>query len=540
MRIVNSMTNALGLIEVVSATRWDMITLNVPDGFSLEIFRSGRYLASITPQNMERRWDFGVLMMGDTILKVNLGYRYKTFQGQLASSDGFVRGYEIDLRLYISNPTLFALQYLQKSDPILLIQKEIERILDLYARSLNHNSMSEERIYDIANREFSPATQRCSGVNVDQFSVHLLLDPSYQEVLNIRKNTMVEEVRLNETTYLEDVALRNQTPLQRRREEIQRESEIQFTVHNVRKAELEDQYARRQTIQGALARGLADRVADQLSRGYSMEEILRSNPELGNALGTSPQNQITSGTSNEEYMQLPERSSRHNDPPALLPRNRQTAGHRQLAEGTDSSQAQNTPEVPSIRVNTLRQPDQRREGPANVPGNEPRSTQTKAWRQSTDSSAEVIETEVKQLPPEDTTPAAIIRVKAQRNSALQSNEVGTDDRYQATSTAASTFYSMQLGVTLEPISEAQRQSLPSTVASSIMFVVLNVDSNGPARQGNMLEGDFLVEVADQRILSEYSLIQILSGHHERDSVTIRVLRDGQYLDLEDIKIAQTH
>src|SRR5205809_5858832 len=107
MRTINHMTNELGLVETISATRWDMITLNIPNGFSLEIFRGGRHLASFTSQNMERRWDFGVLMMGDTILKVNQGYRYKTFQGRLHSSDGFIREYAIDLRLHVSNPTLF-------------------------------------------------------------------------------------------------------------------------------------------------------------------------------------------------------------------------------------------------------------------------------------------------------------------------------------------------------------------------------------------------------------------------------------------------
>src|SRR5690349_12987371 len=138
MRTINRMTNELGLVEIISMTRWGMLTLNVPTGFSLEVFRAGRHLASITPQNMDRRWDFGVLMMGDTILKVNLGYRYQTFKGQLHSADGFTRGYEIDLRLCISNATLFALQYLQQSDPILLAQKEIELKLELYAQTLNH------------------------------------------------------------------------------------------------------------------------------------------------------------------------------------------------------------------------------------------------------------------------------------------------------------------------------------------------------------------------------------------------------------------
>jgi hypothetical protein len=540
MRAVNGMTNTLGLVETVSTTRWDMITLNVPNGFSLEVFRGGRHLASITSQNMERRWDFGVLMRGDTIHKVNLGYRYKAFQGQLYSSDGFVRAYEIDLRLYVSNPTLFAVQYLQMSDPILLVHKEIERILELYARPLNHNSMNEEHIYEIANREFSSAAQHCSGVSVDQISVHLSLDPSYRAVLDIRKNTMVEEVRLNEQTYLEDISLRNQTPLQRRRDELKRESEIQFTVHHIRKAELEDQYTRRQTVQGAFTRGMADRIADQLNRGYSMEEILRSNPELSDALGTSPQNQIASPTFNEEYALLPERSSRPGDPLALPPRSVQATERRQSAEDTDSSQMQNPLKAPSIRVGARRHPGQPNEEPVNFTGNESPSIRTKARRQTIDSNAGIIEAEVKQLPPQDETPVAIIKVKAQRNLSQQSNVTGeADEKYQPTGPVTSTFHSTHLGVTLAAISETQRQSLPFNVASSIMFVVISVDPNGPTRR-NMLIGDFLVEVADQQILSEYSLIQLLSGYHEKDLVTIRVLRDGQYLDLVDIKVAQTH
>jgi hypothetical protein len=522
MQVENHVTNQLGLIETMPITFLDrfrnFFLPSVPTGFSLEIFSAGRYLASVTSEDMGRMSDPGLLLQADTILKVNLGYRHQTFRGELRSTDGFARAYEIDLRLHVSNAALFALQYLQKSDPILLAQKEIMLQLELYAQGRNHNSMSEVDIRGIAQRDFSHPLQQHCGISVDQI-IRVYLQPasSYAEIQTIRQTTMVEEVRLNDQAHLEGLRLGNEAPLQ----QIRNEQEIAFHVRDIRLAEMTDQYRNRQRISEAIGEGTANRLRDQFSRGYSLEEIRNENPEIEGFLQTSIQERIDRPLTHEPRAQLPERTGQTMPPPPPTPA-QFSVTPRMVRKPSVADEARVEPS--SLRIVGRRQANSVPQGPdadtIYAPGNTPVRAE------------EFIDAEVTPAPPESSLPATTtIRVMSFREGqrtqpVLQSSATPDGDPLDIA----------QLGIRLANITEAQRSELPAQVAHTITFVVQDVTEDSPAQRANILSGDFLMEIADLPVADEAALLQVLNTLAASRVIKIRVLRDSQIVDLEGIRL----
>jgi len=252
MRTINRMTNDLGLVETSRVGRIAMLNRarTVPNGFSLEVFHDDKHLTSITPMTPEGRLNIEVLATGNTVLKVNLGYRSMTMRGRLNTPDGLRRDYEIDLLLHVSQPTLFAIQYRQQSDPIFLAQKEIERILEVYTYQRSHDDLSSAQLRELAVREFSAATQRRCGIAIDEVHrVYLAVDPRQAQILEMRQETIVEVARLDEAAYREAHQLENQIPLEERRDDFTIRRARRLTLHNRQEDELNRQHERRQNIQ---------------------------------------------------------------------------------------------------------------------------------------------------------------------------------------------------------------------------------------------------------------------------------------------------
>ncbi|GHO93829.1 hypothetical protein KSF_038770 [Reticulibacter mediterranei] len=523
MQPANYMTDQLGLIEIIPTSLWDRLTLSVPTGFSLEIFRSGRYLATLTPEDMSRRWDLDVVMTGDTILKVNLGYRHHTFRGELRSTDGLVRAYEIDLRLHISNAPLFALEYLQKSDPILLAQKEVTLQLELYAQGRNHNSMNEAEIRTIAQRDFSRSLEQYCGISVDQI-IRAYLQPasSYTEIQTIRESTMVEEVRLNDQAHLEGLRLRNEVPLQRMREE----QEIAFRVRDIRLAEMTDRYRNRQRISEAIGEGAAARIRDQFRRGYNLGEIRDENPEIEGLLQTSIQEGTTRQIPFEQRAQLPERTGQtlpsRTSPPSPTPGQFSVTPRNVRQSSADD---ETWIEPPSLHITGRRQANSTPQGQdidaITVPGCAPEYTD------------EIIDVEATPVPPDVSLPtAATIRVVSFREGQRPQPQPVPPP---SVTPAGEPLTIGQLGIRLVNITEEQRSELPAQVAREIAFVVQNVVEDSLAQQAHIHPGDLLMEIADYPVTDEATLFLALNHLATSRAIKIRVLRDSQIVDLEETR-----
>lgn len=72
---------------------------------------------------------------------------------------------------------------------------------------------------------------------------------------------------------------------------------------------------------------------------------------------------------------------------------------------------------------------------------------------------------------------------------------------------------------------------------NIVFLVQGVDPGGPAHRVNMIQGDLLLQIEDQPIRQAQSIEAVLYTYEERTSISVRVLRQGQPIDLDGIKIS---
>jgi S1-C subfamily serine protease len=82
-----------------------------------------------------------------------------------------------------------------------------------------------------------------------------------------------------------------------------------------------------------------------------------------------------------------------------------------------------------------------------------------------------------------------------------------------------------------------RQISPDLAAQNELPVdygayVLSVEPGGPADKGGIREGDIVVAIGDDRLSSQTTFTEALFAHSPGETVTVRVLRDGQELDLQ--------
>lgn len=486
MRTINRMTNELGLVETSKVGRIEMWNRarTVPNGFSLEVFRNDKHLTSITPLTPEGRLNLEVLATGNIVLKVNLGYRSMTMSRQMNTPDGFRRDYEIDLLLHVSQPTLFAIQYRQQSDPIFLAQKEIERILEIYTYQRAHDSLSPAQLRELAVREFSPATQRRCGVTIDEVHrVYLGLDPRHAQILETRQQTMVEVAQLDEVAYREARQLENQIPLEERRDEIEMRHARRLAAHNREEGELQGQHERRQIIQDTYVRGMGASIEDDFRRGYRPDEVWEQHPELRSTFGAPAQPQQIEGPApGIERRLLPEGGNRQNT-------------------GADT---------PGLRVKGRRQVSEERNN--------------------------VSEGEARTLPAQGSGTVSGMTVKAKRGPQdwVQADQSAETVPQPASITTNATVYTPHLGATLMRLSDEQRRLLEPGI--SITFMIQTIDPDGPAQKGQIIPGDYLVSINDQPVPDAQPLFAILDACGTNVTVTVRVLRAGQLIDLENIRI----
>lgn len=269
MRMTNQMTNEQNLVKhIVIKNRIDVwkTLKSSSQGFSLEVFQDNKHLVSISTLSPDRV-TFDTYLKGNLILEINLGLRTVIMRGQLHMADGWTRGYEIELLLHVSQPMLFAQHYQQRSDPIALAQKEVERILEIRTIRETHDSLNVEHLRAIADLEFSRATvQRC-GVTIDAVN-HLVLamDNKRAEINQIRHNAYMNEIQ-------DDL----ETQRTGRRADFQRQQN-----------QINNQLARRERILDAHAEGMATRIEGDYRDGYNPADILAQYPQLQAIQGEQP------------------------------------------------------------------------------------------------------------------------------------------------------------------------------------------------------------------------------------------------------------
>lgn len=94
-----------------------------------------------------------------------------------------------------------------------------------------------------------------------------------------------------------------------------------------------------------------------------------------------------------------------------------------------------------------------------------------------------------------------------------------------------------LGVSLQPM--RLTESLASAVGQSTGLLIVATDSNGPAENARLYQGDIIVAIDGQRTRSLDELLALLNGDRVGTTVPVRIIRGGQTQDL-NATIAERH
>jgi hypothetical protein len=278
----NSETDARNLVERISVQGfWDIFNhvYTAEDGFSLELFRGKTCLGSIlsndiTSQSKARYQRFKP-RNNDTILRINLGYRPLDIDCQLPMRDGWVYSYKGVMKIVVSNPSLFALQYQQESDPVALARLAIEDAIKRYAQRTMYDDINDNTLRYEARMALAQGTHKNYGLTVvEVLASNIFSDPKRAEMWEIKQQGMVENTRIdadaeNAVKKAEhDAALESFTKSKQRQQD-----------------ELQKQYIRQQAFLDAAAEGLKQKMLGEISEGVSVEILVRRYPQFASLLG---------------------------------------------------------------------------------------------------------------------------------------------------------------------------------------------------------------------------------------------------------------
>jgi hypothetical protein len=159
----NPVTDELRLVETTTVHGFLNIfrqTVSAEDGFSLELFRGGTHLGSITASQMQQTGQMQQRIQamgakgGDTIYRINLGPKTRIIQHQLNTQDRYVRGYSVAIELQVIDSHEFIKLYRQGADPVNLAVLSIREALQEYGDRTYYEKMSPASIQAQAKYAF--------------------------------------------------------------------------------------------------------------------------------------------------------------------------------------------------------------------------------------------------------------------------------------------------------------------------------------------------------------------------------------------------
>ncbi len=496
MRPIQQSSVSLGLIEVIPIKgRLNVFSrlFETSAGYSLEIFRGDIPITSITHRNPEKRWSWDILVEADTIVKVKLSPVFATFRGQLRTLDQYFRAYTLEIRLHVSHPSLFARLYTERDDAIILVGKELERLLNGYTQSKYHNAVNPSDINSLVMGSIARNADAIYGIAIEGvYGLTVALDPRFAQIQDIHQNTSVEKARIKHDADIKAFSLEAEQPLQNMEDQLAAERLARQAEQQRIQQMLDKQHERTHIVQDTFVAGLTKRIAEDFNQNYTVEEVWNANSVLGNTFAGPSPHQIAGPDANERQpLQIeegkPTQPDTNTQQPYLRPA-RKDAGHNVHAE---------TPYFRPARKN--------------------------APPPSDSSKNDIIEGDFKSIPLPDIAPTP----EPQKKTAQKP----TDPHYIA-----------RLGIKLVRLSEDDYKDLVDHYGSEdetmfVMpkFLILEVDPDGPTKK-KLFPGDYLSEVEHTPIFDAQSVHTVLNAYPPEKEVQVRILRFGQVIEIQNIKL----
>ncbi len=431
----NPLTDEKRIVETISVQSfWGIFNriYTAENGFSLELFRGRTYLGAINSNEITRNTKGSFqrfkLRNNDTILRVNLGYRTLDIKCQLAMRDGWVRPFEGVVKIVVNNPYLFALQYLQETDPVMLTKLAIEDAMKRYVRRCDHDNINDSTLRYEIRMSLLQGTYKNYGLEVVEVLVsNIYLDPKQAEMLAIKQQGMVNEVKIHADSDNAYTQEQRSGELQGLKGVNERSEQGKDAAFQQEQDELKKEHERRQALADDVFKRLKQNMLNDLEDGVPPETLIRRYPQFAPLLGFP-------------------------------------IGNDTLPAGKQQPLINNSP--------------------TNSPSDE-----------NTITGSHII------LPP-------------------------------LSNTTSQPFYNARIGAWLVYMLLSDKQRQRWGVNNRIAFTVSSYDTGSIAEQAYMEPNDIIIEVDDQPVQSAKQLINALDTMRLGVPLVLRVLRDGQPIDLE--------
>jgi hypothetical protein len=292
----NQVTDRYRLVQTEHVRAAPVIgrTISAVEGHSLEIFRWGEHLFSVRTSGTGSGINAGRVPVkmrvndGDVIYKVNILPQPIPVVGSLTTKDKYVRIYDINVDLMVSDPVLFVQGYRQGKDPVKLAIERVKTSLQDYASRTEHDKLASLKLGSAWNEMLCAET----GMMVTQISRwSLQRDPKRDEVLTFLREAENKRKTIRaqaDIQKLEDTLERERDTLNRLHERLEQEKQNAFDREEATRRHMHELYMRlRETAVQEFTDILRESIRYAFESNKSIDEVAEDSLKLLNAFHES-------------------------------------------------------------------------------------------------------------------------------------------------------------------------------------------------------------------------------------------------------------
>ena len=330
--MANDVTRGLPLVNADEYIQAGFLgkTISASTGFSKEIFRDGRHVASVrfvdTTISVESSpaQDQFKARQGDRMLTINLGPARLPLKGNFYTKDTCTASYEVLLEIKVNNPSLFALCYLQQSDPAGILQMAIIQAYDTYAGRTPHNLLDKTKLRHDAR--YNTQSAKVGIVVTETYKSEIYADSRRARINEMEREAEVEKSSITITSEVQMLRATEASKIdafERTEKAKERDFERQQQMlDEAMKMQLEGQ----QKLMSQLTAHMITEMANHIDGNMTVEEMLRTNPILQNMLPLlQPGLTALPGAEKQAQLSEPTTVRERQDaylPPAVPPQNK--------------------------------------------------------------------------------------------------------------------------------------------------------------------------------------------------------------------------
>ncbi|GCE25497.1 hypothetical protein KDA_09810 [Dictyobacter alpinus] len=277
-------------------------TVLAVEGFSMEVYRDGRFICSLrtTDQGMGQDTPQSIgeakLRSGDVIHYVNLGPQELQLSARLTTKDRYNPSYTATVMLRINNPQAFLQCYVQNLDPLGLMKRGIEEAFQRYARENDHDRIKERDFEYAANKNMKG---RRTGLWIIRTHAMINWDAQRQQMLAIERQAEIQKTKVRTQADIQSLeAMYN-------RQEKSRDTDFSLG-ENAKKQSFQRGEKLNERIVSEMENYIISLFVMEIETGFTPTQILQRHPEIAGFINTHPEiKQLINGRLQQRSSQQP-------------------------------------------------------------------------------------------------------------------------------------------------------------------------------------------------------------------------------------------